>query len=313
MSLQTDETIIWYGFYSADGVGEIGLADVVIYIYKDNSATPEVDGLACTELARGFYYYIQVSPTAGFRVAVMVTADTTVDQKEIPAIRDTGKGGCDYLDASVDTVDGVVDGIDTVVDSIETKVDNLDADLVVVDGIVDTINTNVITIDGHIDSIITTLSTLIADIWGYVTRKLTSAWTDEASPRDMAAIASGISVQQSNAVSVGLDNATLYLKTNDTEPTTIVLYDSNGSKKNLTSSTVVFSMSLRNSALNKVEGRSCTITDATNGTLTIDWQAGDLDTEGIYDGEFKITSSSSKVQHGPSYQYLEIIVTESLY
>jgi len=108
MSLQTDETIIWYGFYSANGVGKTGLADVIIYIYKDNSATPEVNGLACTELARGFYYYIQSSPTAGFRVAVMVTADTTVDQKEIPAIRNTGKGGCDYLDASVSGIPALV-------------------------------------------------------------------------------------------------------------------------------------------------------------------------------------------------------------
>jgi len=31
----------------------------------------------------------------------MVTADATVDQKEIPAIRDAGKGGVDYLDASI--------------------------------------------------------------------------------------------------------------------------------------------------------------------------------------------------------------------
>jgi len=167
MSLLTGETIIWYGLFKTDGVGKTGLTDVLIDIWKDNNTEREVADNECTPLGGGFYFFIQSSPAAGFRVAKMKTEDTTVDSKEIGCIQLVGKGGVDYLDASIATVDGVVDSIesktdiiDSNVDDIEIKVDNLDSDLVIVDGKVDIIDTNVDSANTNISTILTKITTI---------------------------------------------------------------------------------------------------------------------------------------------------------
>lgn len=158
MSLQSNETIIWYGFFRSDGVGVTGLT-VLIDIWKDTNVTREVADNECTELGGGFYRFEQTSPTAGFRVAKMKTEDTTVDSKEVGCIQLVGKGGIDYLDASVAGVEDKVDIVDSVVDSIEGKVDDLDTDLAVVDGVVDNIEDKVDIVDGIIDILDTNLDT----------------------------------------------------------------------------------------------------------------------------------------------------------
>ena len=97
---QAGVEVIWYAFFTAGGEGKTGLSPTLT-VYKDDGATPEVDAGAMTELAGGFYYRKQTPSGEGFRVAVAVTADTSVDQKHVPAILMIGKAGVENLDASV--------------------------------------------------------------------------------------------------------------------------------------------------------------------------------------------------------------------
>ena len=53
---------------------------------------------------------------------------------------------------------------------------------------------NVTSVGSAVSAIATTLSGMVAAVWGYATRKLTSAETDEVPARDMAAVSTPISV-----------------------------------------------------------------------------------------------------------------------
>jgi len=99
---QANVTIIFYGFYTASGVGKTGLTPTFT-LYKDKTAAPVVSAANATELAGGFYYYEYAGTTEGFLVGKFITADATVDQKEIPAIMLIGKAGVENLDASIST------------------------------------------------------------------------------------------------------------------------------------------------------------------------------------------------------------------
>jgi len=109
---QINTTFIFYGFFTSAGAGKAGLT-VSFTAYKDKSSTPVVNAASATELAGGFYYYEYTGGTAeGFVVGKFVTADATVDQKEIPALMMIGKAGVENLDASVGSVEDKVDAID---------------------------------------------------------------------------------------------------------------------------------------------------------------------------------------------------------
>jgi len=97
---QANVEILWYAHFTADGEGKTGLSPTLT-VYKDDGATPEVNGQGMTELADGFYTYKQTPTSEGFRVAVAKTTDGTVDQKHVPAVILIGKAGVEKLDAAM--------------------------------------------------------------------------------------------------------------------------------------------------------------------------------------------------------------------
>lgn len=82
-------------------------------------------------------------------------------------------------------------------------------------------------------------------------------------------------------------------------PITATLY-TNGVARDLTGSTVV--IYLRNKRTNaiKVNGSAVTVVSPTAGTVSYQPSSGDVDTEGVYDLEFKETTSGGKTNHYPS-------------
>lgn len=87
---------------------------------------------------------------------------------------------------------------------------------------------------------------------------------------------------------------TVYYTQNDRLPElTITLYDEDGAVVDLSSATITFSM------VNKIDGnvklnkQSCSlVTDGSDGKFKYSWASGDLDTAGIFLGEFEITIST---------------------
>jgi hypothetical protein len=54
---------------------------------------------------------------------------------------------------------------------------------------------------------------------------------------------------------------------------------------------------------------AATLVDGANGVVKYEWQAADVDTVGVYKGEFEVTYSNGDVETFPSdhYIYVEII------
>ena len=97
---QAGVEIIWYAHFTQNGVAKTGLSPI-IDIWKDDNATPEVNGATMTELGGGLYYYKQTPSGEGFRVAVADAGTTDVDQAHVPAVMLIGKAGVEHLDAAV--------------------------------------------------------------------------------------------------------------------------------------------------------------------------------------------------------------------
>ncbi|MGD8499061.1 MAG: hypothetical protein PVJ86_00345 [Phycisphaerales bacterium] len=117
---QLSNAIIFYAFYTNDGVGETGLT-VTIDVYEGTNGTPIVNGGSATELAGGLYYYTLTSGSVdavGEYVAVFKTTSEDVDQKHLPAIWTIGRAGVENLDAPIATVDTVADAIKAVTDNL---------------------------------------------------------------------------------------------------------------------------------------------------------------------------------------------------
>lgn len=55
-----------------------------------------------------------------------------------------------------------------------------------------------------------------------------------------------------------------------------------------------------------------TVTDAVNGRVTYDWQAGDTDVPGTYDVEFEIHWSDGTIETVPNSGYKTVVVTDDL-
>lgn len=86
------------------------------------------------------------------------------------------------------------------------------------------------------------------------------------------------------------------LVANDTRPRLNFTLKQNGVAINLTGAVVKFYFKKQGSDELKIDGRSCTVSDASNGEGFLSWQSGDLDTPGVYYGEFEITFSDTKIQ-----------------
>lgn len=103
--------VLLYGYFTASKIGKTGLADVTVDIDKIEKATGTrtavVTAGAATEGRRGYYYYrlASATPLTHDYVAIFMTADSSVDQQQVAAVRpDLAEGWAAifaYLDAAV--------------------------------------------------------------------------------------------------------------------------------------------------------------------------------------------------------------------
>lgn len=92
----------FFAFYTASKLGKTGLT--VTCTVRDRTGSAVVTAQAATELAGGLYRYTLTSgnnTAEGEYIAVFTTTDTTVDQRDIPALWAVQKGGIENLDAAV--------------------------------------------------------------------------------------------------------------------------------------------------------------------------------------------------------------------
>lgn len=98
------------------------------------------------------------------------------------------------------------------------------------------------------------------------------------------------------------------IKRDDTMPLVATLADRSG-PVDLTASTVVFGMRQRHG--NKTGGGSVDVDPdqaANPGLISYEWDAGETDTAGVFDGEFQVTFPDATVQSFPNDGYLEIVI-----
>jgi hypothetical protein len=106
---QIGQPIIFYAFYTTNGLGTTGLtvtADVW-EIVADGTATEIASAQAATEIGDGLYRYRVVGASVDAQaeyIAVFKCADTTVDQRHIPAIWVIGKDWVENVDLASSTL-----------------------------------------------------------------------------------------------------------------------------------------------------------------------------------------------------------------
>lgn len=98
--------VIFYAHYIDTKVGATGLTVTVDVweIARDGTATEIVTGGSATEIGDGLYRYLLAAgsvDTAAEYVAVFKTANTDVDQRDIPAIWVIQRAGIENLDAAI--------------------------------------------------------------------------------------------------------------------------------------------------------------------------------------------------------------------
>jgi hypothetical protein len=97
---QTGNALTFYAFFVASAVGATGLT-VTVDIYKNGSSLSTAN--AATAVGGGLYSYTLSSGSVdaeGMYAAIFKTSGTA-DQKHIPSLWVVGKGGVEYLDATV--------------------------------------------------------------------------------------------------------------------------------------------------------------------------------------------------------------------
>lgn len=105
-------------------------------------------------------------------------------------------------------------------------------------------------------------------------------------------------------------NDEFFIKQDDRRPSIRATLKDNEGPIDLSSATdVKFRMSRWGS--NKVNLVACTIEDAVSGIVRYDWAAGDTDTPGDFQGEFRINWGSSVYQTVPSNDWVTVHVEEN--
>lgn len=106
---QVGNAIIFYAFYTVNGLGTTGLTVTtdVWEIVADGTATEIASAQSATEIGDGLYRYRvvagSVDATAEY-IAVFKCTDTTIDQRHIPAIWVVGKDWVENVDAASSTL-----------------------------------------------------------------------------------------------------------------------------------------------------------------------------------------------------------------
>jgi hypothetical protein len=100
---QVGNALVFLAFYTAAKLGKTGLT-ITCTVRKASDGSAVVTGQAAIEVGDGFYKYTLApgSNTAEeMLVARFTTADTTVDQRDIPALWCIQKAGVENLDAAI--------------------------------------------------------------------------------------------------------------------------------------------------------------------------------------------------------------------
>lgn len=106
--------------------------------------------------------------------------------------------------------------------------------------------------------------------------------------------------------------ASFYIAQGDLLPIVdAVLYDGAGIV-NLTGASVAFVMKDPATGVVKVNGSCSVVSPATDGHVQYAWTGTDTDTAAIYNGAFKVTFASTKVETFPNDSYLRVVVTAKL-
>lgn len=101
------------------------------------------------------------------------------------------------------------------------------------------------------------------------------------------------------------------IKQNDTSPSLqATLKDASGTAISLTGATVRFHLKSLDGVV-KVDA-AMTVTDADNGVIQYDWDAGDTDTAGSYYAEFEVTYNDGSIETFPNNQNLAIQIRPEL-
>ena len=103
------------------------------------------------------------------------------------------------------------------------------------------------------------------------------------------------------------------IKKNDTRPELAIqiIDESTGNPLNLAGATAVFSMKDRSGVL-KINRASANIFDAVNGKVKYTWQAADVNTAGIFRGEFEVTFAAGAKATFPSDGDIVITILEDV-
>jgi len=104
-----------------------------------------------------------------------------------------------------------------------------------------------------------------------------------------------------------------YIKQNDRRPKLQVqLQNSDGTPLDLTSSANTKFTMKKQGAATKLDNQVAAVTDAANGLVEYEWQAGDTDTLGTYRGEFTVTWTTGVTQTFPEDDYIKVVVIDDL-
>lgn len=108
--------------------------------------------------------------------------------------------------------------------------------------------------------------------------------------------------------------ADVTLKSNDTRPTLqVTLKEGQPSAQTPINLTTASAVTLyMKTATGSLITRAATITDATNGVVTVTFQAADTATAGDYSAEFQITWTGGGIETVPNDGYISISILEDL-
>lgn len=109
-----------------------------------------------------------------------------------------------------------------------------------------------------------------------------------------------------------MSSTPFYIKKDDTSPSLLVSLTP--SNVDITGATgVVFNMRQRGSVTAKIS-RAAAVLVAPSGPaqLRYDWQTGNTDTEGEFEGEFEVTRSDGTIETWPNDSNLIVIITSDI-
>ena len=114
MPNRNGQKLIWTGYLSASGVGKSGLTDVTVNGWEitiDGVVTQVETDADAIETGGGFYHFIMDASKNDADAKYdfkFITADETVDAKEVAGEERSGQDWTEFIDAAISTIGAVV-------------------------------------------------------------------------------------------------------------------------------------------------------------------------------------------------------------